>query len=140
RQAAPPSSPVLGRMPDVFCAANRFLDRCRHRRSRRGPGLPGRAHACRCRVLQAPPLTTNQIDVAGGGVNASMFSAIGRGLPLKIVAGISGNGAYSSSALVVRRELIDSGRVKDYPDLKGLRIALLSKSTGLRAESFPLLP
>src|SRR5262249_5431060 len=86
-----------------------------------------------------PPLTTNQVDVAGGGVNASMFSAIGRGLPLKIVAGISGNGAYSSSALVGRRGLVHSGRVQDYPDLKGLRIALLSKSTGLGAEYFHLL-
>ncbi|HLH24330.1 MAG TPA: ABC transporter substrate-binding protein [Chloroflexota bacterium] len=86
-----------------------------------------------------PPLATNQLDVAGGGVNAGMFSAMGRGLPLKIVAGISGNGAYSSSALVVRKELIDSGRVKDYPDLKGLRIALLSKSSGLGAEYERLL-
>src|SRR5689334_5315931 len=59
-----------------------------------------------------PPLATNQLDVAGCGVNAGMFSAIGRGLPLKFVSGVSRNGDYSSSALVVRKELIDSGRVK----------------------------
>ncbi|HEY7064532.1 MAG TPA: ABC transporter substrate-binding protein [Chloroflexota bacterium] len=81
-----------------------------------------------------PPLATNQLDVAGCGVNSAMFSAIGRGLPLKFVSGVSRNGDYSSSALVVRKELIDSGRVKDFPDLKGLRIALLSKSSGLGAE------
>jgi NitT/TauT family transport system substrate-binding protein len=81
-----------------------------------------------------PPLATNQLDVAGCGVNAGMFSIIGRGLPLKFVAGVSRNGDYSSSALVVRKELIDSGRVMDYPDLKGLRISLLSKSSGGSAE------
>jgi NitT/TauT family transport system substrate-binding protein len=82
-----------------------------------------------------PALATNQLDVSGGGVNAGMFSAIGRGLPLKIVAGISGNlPGMSSSALVVRRELIDSGRIRDYPDLRGMRISMVSLTSGLGAE------
>jgi NitT/TauT family transport system substrate-binding protein len=82
-----------------------------------------------------PPLTTNQLEVSGCGLNAGVFSAIGRGLPLKIVAGISRNEpGFSSSGLVVRKELIDSGRVRDYADLRGLRIAVLSLTSGLGAE------
>ena len=34
-----------------------------------------------------PVMAQNQLDVSGGGVNSAMFSAIGRGLPIKIVAG-----------------------------------------------------
>ncbi|MBX5490853.1 MAG: ABC transporter substrate-binding protein [Chloroflexi bacterium] len=87
-----------------------------------------------------PALATDQLDVTGGGVNAGMFSAIARGLPIKIVAGISRNvPGMSSSALVVRKELIDSGRVRDYADLRGLRIALVSKTSGLGAEFYRVL-
>jgi NitT/TauT family transport system substrate-binding protein len=87
-----------------------------------------------------PALATNQLDVAGGGINAGTFSAIGRGLPIKIVGGISRNEpGMSSSALVVRKDLVDSGRVRDYPDLRGLRISLVSPTSGLGAEFYRVL-
>jgi NitT/TauT family transport system substrate-binding protein len=45
----------------------------------------------------------------------------------------------SSSALMVRKDLIDSGRVKDYPDLRGMRISLVSPTSGLGAEYYRML-
>jgi NitT/TauT family transport system substrate-binding protein len=82
-----------------------------------------------------PSLAAGQVDVAGGGVSSGMFSAIARGLPIKIVAGISRNlPGFSSSALMVRKELIDGGAVREYADLRGLRIGLSSATSGLAAE------
>src|SRR5438094_740374 len=82
-----------------------------------------------------PALVTGQVDVAGVGVSAGMFNAIARGLPLKVVGGMSYNEpGYSSSGLLVRKDLIDSGRVRDYSDLRGLKIALTGQTSALRAE------
>jgi NitT/TauT family transport system substrate-binding protein len=82
-----------------------------------------------------PAIATNQVDVGAGGVNAALFSAVARGLPLRIVGGISGNEpGYSSSALMVRKDLIDSGRVRDYADLRGMRFGLTSVAGALGVE------
>jgi NitT/TauT family transport system substrate-binding protein len=132
--SAPLSPPVAVKFGDLPATSNAGIYIALDRGYFREEGLDVTMEVFDSFERAIPPLATNQLDVAGGGVNAGMFSAIGRGLPLRIVAGISGNGAYTSSALVVRKELIDSGRVKDFPDLKGLRIALLSKSSGLGAE------
>ena len=40
----------------------------------------------------------------------------------------------SSSGLLVRKYVIDSGRVRDYSDLRGLKIALTGQTSALRAE------
>jgi NitT/TauT family transport system substrate-binding protein len=131
---APLSPPVAVKFGDLPATSNAGIYIALDRGYFREEGLDVTMEVFDSFEKAIPPLATNQLDVAGGGVNAGMFSAIGRGLPLKIVAGISGNGSYSSSALIIRKELIDSGRVKDYPDLRGLRFALLSKSSGLGAE------
>src|SRR3954465_7816833 len=79
-----------------------------------------------------PAIATNQVAAGAGGVNAALFSAVARGLPLRIVGGISGNEpGYSSSALMVRKGLIDSGRVRDYADLRGMRFGLTSVAGAL---------
>lgn len=82
-----------------------------------------------------PALATNQVDVAGIGVSAGLYNAIARGLPLKIVGGLSYNEpGFSSTGLLVRKDLIDSGRVRDYPDLRGLKISLTGQTSASRAE------
>jgi NitT/TauT family transport system substrate-binding protein len=87
-----------------------------------------------------PVMAKNQLDVSSSGVNSATFSAIGRGIPIKYVAGISRNmPELSSSALVVRKELIDSGRVRDYADLRGLRVSLISATSALGAEYYRVL-
>jgi len=74
------------------------------------------------------PLAAGQIDVAVGAPGASLFNAIARDIPLRIVAD-KGSGEFlgkNYTGLLARKDLVDSGALRDYPDLKGKRIALPS--------------
>jgi NitT/TauT family transport system substrate-binding protein len=77
-----------------------------------------------------PLLGRGQLDVGAGGVAAGLFNAAARGVPLKIVAdkghmpGPRGKGDEYST-LMVRKDLIKSGKIRGYADLKGTKIALV---------------
>lgn len=75
------------------------------------------------------PLSTGDLDVATGGIAASTFNGVARGLPIVIVAD---KGAYlpgrGIGAIVVRKDLWDRGEVRALKDLKGKTIA--SNATG----------
>jgi NitT/TauT family transport system substrate-binding protein len=72
-----------------------------------------------------PVLGTGQLDVITGGLNPAVFNAVARGVNVKIVAeGGSLGPGNDWLALVVRRELVDSGRYRGPTDLRGLRIAI----------------
>jgi len=74
------------------------------------------------------PIATGQIDLATGGPSAGFFNALGRGVKLRIVADQNtARPGMSSIALMVRKDLIDRGQVKDYADLRGRTIAVVSK-------------
>ena len=69
------------------------------------------------------PLATGELDVGGGGASAGLYNAAARGMDIKIVADKgSMPPGYGYMLLLVRRDLVESGRVKDYADLKGLKI------------------
>jgi NitT/TauT family transport system substrate-binding protein len=71
-----------------------------------------------------PALATNQLDVAIGSPSAGLFNAIAGGMDFKIVADKGqARPGYNFTPLVVRKDLVDSGRVKSIKDLKGLKIA-----------------
>jgi NitT/TauT family transport system substrate-binding protein len=80
-------------------------------------------------VDMVPPLTTGQLQVASGAVAASLFNAAARGLRLQIVAdkGHTASPEWDYVALVIRRDLIESGQVRDYKDLKGLRLVTTAR-------------
>lgn len=71
------------------------------------------------------PLSTGELDVGGGGPSAALFSAMARGIPSKIVAdrntSIPGG---ATMAFMVRKDVWDSGQIKDFKDLKGKTIAI----------------
>jgi NitT/TauT family transport system substrate-binding protein len=72
-----------------------------------------------------PLLGSGQLDVAAGSASASLYNAAARQVPLKIVAGFAQtatNNPYYS--MVVKSDLIDSGKFKTYADLKNFKIAL----------------
>lgn len=74
------------------------------------------------------PLGTGQIDVAAGASSAGLFNAVARGIGLKIVADKgSAPVGYSYVPIIVRKDLIDDGKVKTYADFKGLKIAEAGK-------------
>ncbi|MSP77552.1 MAG: hypothetical protein EXR12_15620 [Rhodospirillaceae bacterium] len=69
------------------------------------------------------PLSTNQVQVVGGGVSAALYNAFARDWPVRIVmARTRDMPGYSSDTLILRNDLKDS--VKSAKDLKGRKIAI----------------
>jgi NitT/TauT family transport system substrate-binding protein len=70
------------------------------------------------------PLATGQIDVSVGSPSAGLFNAIASGMDFKIVADKGQvRPGFNFTPLIVRKDLVDSGKVKTLKDLKGLKIA-----------------
>jgi NitT/TauT family transport system substrate-binding protein len=77
------------------------------------------------------PLGTGELDVGGGTVSAGLYNAVGRGILMKIVADqASIKPGYGYSSLMVRKDLVDSGRYKSFADLKGMKVAIGAPGTG----------
>jgi NitT/TauT family transport system substrate-binding protein len=70
------------------------------------------------------PLGAGQLDIGGGSPSAGLYNAVARGIDIKIVAdkGSTPPG-YGFQPLLVRKDLVDSGRYKTLKDLKGMKIA-----------------
>src|SRR5213083_2283455 len=74
------------------------------------------------------PLGVGQLDIGGGAVSAGLFNAMARGVDLRIVADKGTiRAGQSYEALIIRRDLVESGRFKTLADLKGLRIGLAAR-------------
>jgi ABC-type nitrate/sulfonate/bicarbonate transport system substrate-binding protein len=73
------------------------------------------------------PLATGQIDIGGPSPDATFLNAYSRNIPIKIVAdkGVNSPG-HGFNAILVRKDLWDSGEVRDYADLRGRTIATLA--------------
>jgi len=70
------------------------------------------------------PLATGQLDVATGTPSAGLYNAIATGVDFKIVADKGQvRPGHSFTHLIVRKDLVDTGRIKSLKDLKGLKIA-----------------
>jgi NitT/TauT family transport system substrate-binding protein len=77
------------------------------------------------------PLGVGDLDVGGGTVSAGFYNSIGRGIATKIVADqASMKPGYGYSSLMVRKDLVDSGRYKTLADLKGMKVAIGAPGTG----------
>lgn len=77
------------------------------------------------------PLGAGQLDIGGGGPSAGLYNAIARGVDIKIVAekGATPPG-HGFQPLMIRSDLIASGRFKALKDLKGLKIAISAPGSG----------
>ncbi len=72
-----------------------------------------------------PALATGQLDVGGITPVAGVVNAVARGVDVKTVAERGSNlPGFGFSAVVLRRDLVETGRVRDYPDLRGLQIGI----------------
>jgi NitT/TauT family transport system substrate-binding protein len=75
-------------------------------------------------VRMIAPLASGDLDVAAGGPSAGLYNAIARNIGMRIVGDKSRAApGRHSQILLVRKELITSGRVKTLADLKGLKVA-----------------
>lgn len=77
------------------------------------------------------PLGSGELDVGAGTVSAGLYNAVERGIALRIVADKgSVTDKLEYSTLIVRKDLVDSGRFKTLADLKGMTVACASPGTG----------
>ncbi len=74
------------------------------------------------------PLGVGELDVGGGGPGAGLYNAAGRDVSVKVVADKgSMPPGYGFFSLLVRKDLVTSGKVKGVADLKGMKIGDTSK-------------
>jgi NitT/TauT family transport system substrate-binding protein len=77
---------------------------------------------------QVPALVAGELEVSVGSASAGLFNAVAQQASFRIVAdkGQTREG-FGFSLLTVRKDLVDSGQVKSFKDLKGKKIAILAK-------------
>jgi NitT/TauT family transport system substrate-binding protein len=70
------------------------------------------------------PLGVGRLEVGGGSPSAGLYNAVARGIAITIVAdkGSTPPG-YGFQPLLVRKDLVESGRYKSLKDLRGMKIA-----------------
>jgi NitT/TauT family transport system substrate-binding protein len=74
---------------------------------------------------QVTAIVSESADVAGAAINAQLFNALARGLPIKLMADHGANLKNASAGgLAVRKDLVDSGMYKGPADLKGQKFAV----------------
>lgn len=71
------------------------------------------------------PLGAGQLDVGAGSPSAGMYNAVARKINVRIVADkAQSTPGFGATKLLVRKDLVDSGRFKTLADLKGLKVAM----------------
>ncbi len=96
-------------------------------------GLKAEFVSFRTAADMVAPLGTGELSAGGGTPSPGLFNAVVRGIPLKIVADRSSSlPGQANLAILVRKDLIDSGQVKELKDLKGKNIAI--NATGSSTE------
>ncbi|HEX6511533.1 MAG TPA: ABC transporter substrate-binding protein [Chloroflexota bacterium] len=81
---------------------------------------------------EMPLLATDQLNFgAGGGGDPAFFNAVLRGVDTKIVGPntVAGPNGDVSAGIMVRKDLVNSGKYKSPADLKGLTVAIVSEHT-----------
>jgi NitT/TauT family transport system substrate-binding protein len=72
-----------------------------------------------------PSLGSGEVDVGSGATSAGLYNAVKRGIGIKIVSDKARNAkGYGFAAILVRTDLIESGKVKSLKDFKGLKVAM----------------
>lgn len=85
-------------------------------------------------IAMIAPLGTGELDAAISSATAALYNAVARGISVKIVAS-SGSAPphYGHNILIVRKDLIDSGRYKQPQDIKGLSVGMPSTGSSATA-------
>jgi len=67
------------------------------------------------------------LEFAGGSPDSAFFNGLQRGLPVMAVGSLAlNNDSASTTPLMLRKDLADSGKVKTVADLKGMKVANLA--------------
>jgi NitT/TauT family transport system substrate-binding protein len=86
-------------------------------------------------ALMVAPLGAGQLDVGGGTVAAGLYNAVSSKINVKIVADKGSiREGYEYSTLMIRKDLVDSGKFKSFKDLKGMTIATAAQGAGSESQ------
>jgi NitT/TauT family transport system substrate-binding protein len=70
------------------------------------------------------PLSTGQLEVGGGSAAASLYNAVARGADIRLVADLGSDPpGYGFDQMIIRADLVKSGKYKSIKDLKGMTVA-----------------
>lgn len=84
---------------------------------------------------EVAPLASGQLLIGAGGVSVGLFNAIARGIPLRIVSDQAHDPPeFQGTGWLVRKDLLDSGRVKTPKDIKGLTVGIAAPGTAEDSE------
>ena len=124
RGADPPAAPVEVRVGTNFLISDAALFVAQHKGYFKEQGIELKLVSFDAGPKMVAPLGAGQLEVAAGATSAGLFNAIARGIEIKIVAD-KGSAIPGSSymPIIVRKELVQSGKVKSGKDLKGLKVA-----------------
>jgi NitT/TauT family transport system substrate-binding protein len=71
------------------------------------------------------PLGVGDLDVGAGSASAGLYNAVTRGIQIRIVADKSSSRpGYPGNKLIVRKDLVESGRFTGLASLKGMTVAM----------------
>jgi NitT/TauT family transport system substrate-binding protein len=88
---------------------------------------------------QIPPLASNQIQFGTMAIDPSLYNAVARDIPLKIVSEKSRNSPqHGVGAIVARADLYESGALNDVSKLRGKTIAVPSNGIPIRYSELAL--
>lgn len=81
------------------------------------------------------PLGAGQVDVGAGASSAGLYNAVARGINVKVVADKGSTPRdFDYMPLLVRKELVDSGKVKSIADLKGMKFGEVGPGAATNAK------
>ena len=119
-QGQPVRVGVIGIVPDagIYIAAEKGYFR--------EAGVDVKLEPFTSSVKMLPVLSSGDLEVATGGVAASLFNGIARGLPLIAVADKGSNViGFSTNAVLLSKAASDRGEVRSVKDLRGKPIAIV---------------
>lgn len=91
----------------------------------RAEGIEVRVSNFRSASDMVAPLGAGQLDAGAGSAGAALYNAVARGIRIRIVADkASSPPGYGATKILVRKDLIESGRYRELKDLKGFRVAM----------------
>ncbi len=85
-------------------------------------------------------LAGGDLQVVAGAASAGLYNAVSRGVDIRIVSDkVSTPAGRTSQTLIVRKDLIESGRFKTLADLKGMKIANSAPGTAASVTLYKMI-
>jgi NitT/TauT family transport system substrate-binding protein len=94
-------------------------------------------------VNMIAPLAAGQLEAGNGAIGAGLWNAVARGVDVKVVADGGHTDAtppgFPQQEMVVRKTLMDSGKVKAVADLRGLKLGMSVRGSSVEYANFKML-